>query len=382
VNQAAPRRGDTAPQAVGPRAWRRRIGSRARLYRTVRSAHLERAHELAPATILYRSVRYDFEESLTAGLTLVQAGPVRAAWLLVRSPVRELEVTEPFMTSNVAATALAIAGLRVRALVGGPRTVIVSYLIENANPWARVVPVRSIPRRALTAALARYVWRNLDSLVFGTDAARLTYESVWGVPRGRTRSTLIPALPAQCTCDNADPPEMRSGGVTFLGAFTQRKGIPELLRAWPLVVARLPTARLTIVGKGELESVVQHAAATDPTIEVVVDPSRANIHRLLRRSAVLALPSQPTRTWREQVGLPIVEGLAHGCSVVTTSQTGLSSWLERNGHAVVAANGTPQLLADAIILTLLTDRPAASVAAALPDRDGRLAADAWLFQTG
>lgn len=381
MSHVAPSPGDTTTPVAGRRHGRR-IGSRARLYRTVRSAHLERAHELAPATILYRSVRYDFDESLVAGLTLVQAGPVRSAWLLVRSSVRELEVTEPFMTSNVAATALAIAGLRVRALVGGPRTVIVSYLIENANPWVRAVPVRGIPRAVLTAALARFIWKNLDSVVFGTDAARTTYESVWGVPRDHTRSTLIPALPAPCSCDNTDPAETRSGRVTFLGALTARKGVPELLQAWPLVVARLPTARLTIVGKGALESVVRHAAATDPTIEVVVDPSRASIHRLLRRSAVLALPSQPTRTWREQVGLPIVEGLAHGCSVVTTNQTGLASWLERNGHAVVAANGTPQLLADAIILTLVTDRPAAGVVAALPDHDGRLAADAWLFQPG
>ncbi|TFD76544.1 glycosyltransferase [Cryobacterium psychrophilum] len=364
------------PRRTGPQ----RIGTRARLYRTVRSAHLERAHELAPATIVYRTVRYDFEDSLADGLNLVQAGPVRAAWLLVRSPVRELEVTEPLMLSNVAATALAITGLRLRALVGGPRTRVVSYLIENANALAGQVAVREIPRRAVTAALARYIWKNLDRVVFGTDAARLTYESAWGVPRGLTRSTLIPALPAPCTCAGTDPPEERSEGVIFLGALAARKGVPELLLAWPLVVARLPAARLTIVGKGELESVVRQAAAADPTIEVVVDPSRENIHRLLRRSAVLTLPSQPTRTWREQVGLPIVEGLAHGCSVVTTSQTGLAAWLEQNGHAVVEANGAPQLLADAIIMTVLKGRPASSVTASLPDGDGRLAADAWLFE--
>ena len=72
-----------------------------RLYESLRTAHLERAHQLAPASIVHRVTRYDFDESLAVGLDLVQAGPVRAAWLVGRSGVRVLEVNEPLMTSSL-----------------------------------------------------------------------------------------------------------------------------------------------------------------------------------------------------------------------------------------------------------------------------------------
>lgn len=361
---------DITPQAA--------IGSRARLYRTVRSAHLERARDLAPATILYRSARYDFDESLTEGLSLMRVGPVRAAWLLARSDVRQLEVTEPLMLSNTVGTALAIAALRARVLLGGARVQIVSYLIENANPLARPVRLRRLPRRVLDAALARFVWRNLDRLVWGTDAARETYETVWGFPARGTESTLIPALPAPCACAEAD--DMPGGpGLLYLGAFTGRKGLPQLLMAWPLVAARVPGATLTIVGKGELEALAWAAAADRTDIEVVIDPSRTEIHRRLRRAAVLALPSQPTPAWREQVGLPLVEALAHGCAVVTTTETGLADWLSQHGHRVLEPDCSPAALAEAIAAALVAVRAAPSVTAQLPDRDGRLVADDWLF---
>lgn len=368
----------TTTQATTAQA---RIGARARLYRTVRSAHLERAHELAPATILYRSARYDFELSLTTGLDLVRVGPVRAAWLLARSDVRQLEVTEPLMLSNAAGTALAIAALRARGMLGGARVQVVSYLIENANPLARPVALRRLPRRIVEAALARFVWNSLDRLVWGTEAARETYETVWGSPGRGTESTLIPALPEPCTClDSGGLPE-RGPRVIFLGALTGRKGVPQLLAAWPLVVDRVPGATLTIVGKGELEPLVRAAAGERPDIEVVIDPARTEIHRRLRLAAVLALPSQPTPTWREQVGLPLVEALAHGCAIVTTTQTGLADWLSRNGHHALDPGCSPAALAESIIEGLLSKRPASSVTAQLPERDGRLAADDWLFDT-
>jgi glycosyltransferase involved in cell wall biosynthesis len=99
------------------------------------------------------------------------------------------------------------------------------------------------------------------------------------------------------------------------------------------------------------------------------------------------LASQPTAGWREQVGLPIVEGLAHGCRVVTTDQTGLAGWLREHadrGHRVVPAGGSGADLAAAVLAALTTptgDGPG-SVLADLPVRDGRLAADDWLFEPG
>lgn len=347
---------------------------RARLYRTLRSAHLERAHELPPAAILYRIKRYDFHEELTQGLVVVRARPLKAAWLLARSPVTTLEIGEPLMLSGVWASMLAISALRLRTILGGPRATIVSYALENADPFERVLGVRARLRRAVMGVAARFVWQQTDRMVFGTDAARVTYRQALPAPAPDAVSAVIPALPAPCTCPTDQDRDVNR--VIFLGAFVPRKGLPNMLAAWPLVTAVLPEARLTLVGKGALEQDASRAAAADPTIDLIVDPPRPDIHRQLRRASVLALPSQPTDTWREQVGLPIVEGLAHGCTIVTTTETGLAGWLSEHGHGVTQPNCTAQELASVLVRTLQAPaRPLED----LPAIDGRLAADAWLF---
>ncbi|MDJ0349979.1 glycosyltransferase family 4 protein [Cryobacterium sp. PH29-G1] len=355
-------------------ASNRILTDRARLYRTLRSAHLERAHELPTAAILYRIKRYDFHEELTEGLVVLQARPVSAAWKLARSPVTILEICEPLMLSSVWASALAISALRLRARLGGRPATIVTYALENADPFERECGARSRLRRTLNGIAARFVWHQTDRIVFGTDAARVTYRVALPEPARDAISAVIPALPAPCGCPQDTGND--SGRVVFLGAFVPRKGLPNILAAWPQVTALRPDARLTLIGKGALESLAHEAVANDPTIELIVDPSRSEIHRQLRRACVLALPSQPTATWREQVGLPIVEGLAHGCRIVTTTETGLATWLSEHGHGVVDPDSAPEQLADAVVQALRAPRPAADD---LPAVDGRLAADEWLF---
>ncbi|WP_082486558.1 glycosyltransferase family 4 protein [Frigoribacterium sp. Leaf186] len=364
-----------------PRSSRRRAPRlpAVRLYESLRTAHLERAHELAPASIVYRVTRYDFDAALAEGLDLVPAGPVRAAWLVARSEVETLEVNEPLMTSSLPATALVLAALAVRRRLTGRPTTVVSYLIGNADPFtvATAPRLRTRLRRRGERVLARAVWRRLDRVVYGTDAARETYTRLLGGPRSGAAVTTVPALPTR-------HPQARGGGVrppavTFLGSFVERKGLRVLAAAWPLVVAARPDATLALLGKGALEQEARALSVAQPSVTVEVDPPRRRIHSVLDDSRVLVLWSQPSPTWREQVGLPIVEGLSHGCTVVTTTETGLADWLTRHGHVVAADAASPEVLAAAIVEALDAARPADEVLADLPARDGRLEADDRLF---
>ena len=355
------------------------VTERARLYQTVRTAHLERARALAPATILYRATRYDFDHALARDLDLVAAGPVRAAWLLARSGVRQLEVNEPLMLASLRRTALVLAVLRLRRLVGGPGIRCVSYAIENADPFARPATGPARLTRVQNRLLARFVWSALDRVVFGTEAAERTYTAAFGVSTGPARRTVIPALPAPCACRGGQPE--RAHTVVFLGALADRKGFPLLLDTWPYLKERLPGVRLLILGSGPLEHRARHLAATDGAVEVQVDPARAVIHAELRRSRVLVLPSQPAPGWREQVGLPICEGLAHGATIVTSTETGLAGWLSGHGHEVLTPSAPPREWARAIDHALRQNRARSAVLHDLPPVDGRLAADAWVFGT-
>jgi len=91
------------------------------------------------------------------------------------------------------------------------------------------------------------------------------------------------------------------------------------------------------------------------------------------------LLSQRTTNWREQVGLPIVEALAHGCAVVASDETGLADWLATHGHRCVSPSASEGELADVVVVAIKAERPVDSVLADLPAVDGRSRADAWLF---
>jgi glycosyltransferase involved in cell wall biosynthesis len=361
------------------RRGRTALASRTRLYMVLRTAILEQARDLAPATIIYRDRRYDFDEVLAAQVDLVQAGPMKTAWLLLLSKVREFETNEPLMRIGVRGSALAVASLRVRGVLGGGRATIVTYAIENLDPFTTrdLSPVRSRLSHSLDRYLTLFVWRNVDRIVFGTDSSYETYRAVLPAARASMAQTIIPTLSQICpVC----PIEVKDPSrVVFLGALVEHKGFSLLMSAWPLVTAEITDAELTIMGIGPLEETAIEFAAVDASVEVLIDPSRAEIHRQLRRAQILTLPSQPLPIWKEQLGLPITEALAHGCSIVSTDDTGLSDWLSEHGHLVIPTQGSPAELARALVAMLRRHPSTQEVLGSLPERDGRLAADDWMF---
>lgn len=354
----------------------------ARLYQTLRTAHLERAHELSPATILYRTRRYDFDDRLVEGLDLVAATPFRAARLLFSSRVVRLEINEPLMLPSLPGTVAAIGALRLRAVLHGTTAMVVTYAIGNADPFTQNAPggsalsrVRTRLRRGLERCLARWTWARVDRVVFGSQDAMSTYARLLGAAPGAART--IVALSSAYPAAGTHP--VTPNSVVFLGALVERKGILVLLRAWPLVVAARPGSKLIVLGTGRLQGIVEKTAKDDSTMSVEIDPTRERIHEVLDSTTVLTLPSQPSPTWREQIGLPIVEGLSHGCRVVTTSETSLHGWLTEHGHEITHAATSPESLADALVRALDGGPSRDEVLATLPERDSRLLADDWLF---
>lgn len=349
-----------------------------RVYQRLRTAHLERARTHTPATVLYVSRSYDFDDHAAAGLDLIQAGTWRAAATILASDVRTVEINEPLVRQRLPRTLLAAVAAHAGGVLRGRDVRVVAHAIENRDPFLpRPMAPRARARHHLDRWLSRRVAARLDRISFGTEAARDLYTDTVGPALSGARSALFVELPASCDC----PPVcvQRPVTVTFLGALDERKGVRQLLEAWPLVTARRPEFSLRIIGKGVLEDEVRHAASLDPSIEVIVDPPRHLIHEYLRATRALVLLSQPRPRWREQVGLPIVEALSHGCIVITTEQTGLASWLTAHGHQVIGSGEPTAVVAEAIISGAESTLGAADVLASLPEVDGRTSADSWLF---
>ncbi|MFB9378913.1 glycosyltransferase [Kineococcus gynurae] len=345
------------------------------VYRTARSAHLERARAIGDVTLLYRTRRGDFDLGLLAGLDVRQVGPWEVARLLLTSRPDTVEVNEPLMLPAAPTAWVAMTAARLGARLRRRRVRVVSYAIENRDPRR---PVPTGPgarlRHGLQVLAARSTARGLDRLAFGTPGAEALYREVVDRPAVRGATAAIPALPAPCDCPvlGQDP-----NSVLFLGSLEPRKGFDLLAAAWPAVAAATG-ASLTVVGSGPLAPAAAELAGRVPGVRVVADASRARVHEELRRAEVLVLPSQPARRWREQVGLPLVEGWAHGCRLVATEETGIAAELRAGGHVVVPADGDPATVSDAVLQALGQDRDAADVLAALPAEDGRAAADRWL----
>lgn len=352
---------------------------RARYYDVARVAHIERLDRMVPADFFYVSHRADWDDALARSTPAVRkvsfTGFLAEVW---RTPYDTIEIPEPLAVPLIPKlSAIAIVLLLKRA-VTRERTGLVAYAIENLDAVEKISTRFRLPQavaRIALRVLLRPVIFSLDRLAFGTQGAKDNYRDLFGAGLAAVSERVFPALPAPSAALADKDPML----LCYLGAFETRKGIEDVLAAWPLVRAHMPYARLSVLGHGPLEREVRAVVDRLEGVSITVDPPRGHITETLRHAHALVLPSRRTPTWREQVGLPIVEALAEGCEIVTSSETGLASWLLEHGHRIVSPPALPAELAGAIVAALQSTRSASDIRSQLPDADSRLDADTWLM---
>ncbi|SDZ39269.1 glycosyltransferase [Herbiconiux ginsengi] len=354
----------------------------ARYYYVARTVHLERLADYHPAWFFYTKVRADFDPELAASMPYVQQrGALSVAWFVARNRIDVLELPEA-LAVRVWPQAFAIHMVVAMSNVFKRRkTRIVTYAIENYPADRKLAYFTKMPigiARLITKVLAGFLLHTTARVVFGTRDAEENYarQLPGAISRPTLEKDLIWALPSQLEgVTGAD----RQDQVVFLGTFEERKGIFKLIESWPAVRSQMPDARFLIMGKsGEIERVREFARAHEE-VQLIEDPSRELIFGNLRASKTLVLFSQQSGIWKEQVGLPILEGLSCGCEIVSSDQTGIAGWLASNGHEVVAWQAEPSVLANAIVRSLRNERGPLTIAASLPRVDSRLEADRVLF---
>jgi glycosyltransferase involved in cell wall biosynthesis len=337
---------------------------------------------MIPARVMYVGRRYDFDESLidrtNPPVQCSRAGVLRE---LLRRHHSVLEINEPTMVSNWPFLLAQIAVVRLRGMVLRRRTTIVAYCIGVTDPATALARRRWMPER-FAGPVARAIMTTLvgstDRLAFGTAGSRELYEACVGPHRIARRSRLFEALPSVCACLAGATDARTPTQLAFVGKLTARKGIQQVMDAWDLVRRDHPGATLHIVGKGELEREVVSWSADRPEVSVEIDPPRETIHRVLRSSGDLICLAQPSPV-REQIGLPILEGLGHGCEIVATSETGIAQWLSDHGHSVVAPDAPAAQVASAIVAAFARAATRHGSLADLPSEDQRIAADRWMM---
>lgn len=126
-------------------------------------------------------------------------------------------------------------------------------------------------------------------------------------------------------------------GVLFVGRLVVEKGVESLISAWQGDPGLPP---LTVVGEGPLEPLVRSAAELEHVTYAGPLP-RADVLDLMRRSALLAVPSE----WYEGWPITILEAYASGTPVVGSSLGAVGKMVRDGTTGVHVAAGDPPALA-------------------------------------
>ncbi|SDE19580.1 glycosyltransferase [Nocardioides lianchengensis] len=309
----------------------------------------------------------------------IELSTFRALFRLWSFPPAVLEVPEPLFVRELPRSLLLAAGARLGGLLSGRPVVVVTYAIEN-NDLQSLVGLPGIRgrwvARAIRPILALLVAIIYGRVIFGSPSAQRAYARV--APRFASKGTLLLELPA---VDGRAHLE-RGQTVAFVGELANRKGLPLLMEAWPLVERAVPEARLVIAGAGPLEVDVRDWCASWSSRSFLGMVPHDEVPNLLAGARVLAAPSIREGRWREQIGRPISEALAVGVTVVTTTETGLADWLRNEGHVVLSASPSATELADGVIRALREPLDPSVVTRSLPSRHGRYSAHDALHPAG
>jgi glycosyltransferase involved in cell wall biosynthesis len=133
--------------------------------------------------------------------------------------------------------------------------------------------------------------------------------------------------------------------VSFVGKFTDFKGIDVLLRAAAVYEKAIPGVRTLLVGQGQLWDDM-HKLCQDLELEnihFVGHQPQQEVARIYNAADVSIVPSRV-----EPFGLVAVEALACGTPVVATNMGGLPDFINQDVGALVPVDD-PQALAEAII---------------------------------
>jgi len=216
----------------------------------------------------------------------------------------------------------------------------------------------------LTRALESHVVAGADAVVTicrglkddlvqrGTDPARITIS-----PNGVDLSLFGEEAPRETAL--ADELALGDGPVVgFIGSFYDYEGLDDLIAAMPALVARVPDARLLLVGGGPCAEALQAQAEASPAAGAIRFVGRVPHHEVERYYAlmdVMAYPRKASRLTDLVTPLKPLEAMAQGKLVAASSVGGHRELIEDGQTGTLFAPDDPAACA-AALADLLADR--------------------------
>ncbi|MEP7070727.1 MAG: glycosyltransferase family 4 protein, partial [Usitatibacter sp.] len=181
-------------------------------------------------------------------------------------------------------------------------------------------------RGAVTRRFIRWIYASAERVIALSEEWREALSAM----EPASRVVVIPnpvEIPSWQSALDAGPPT-----VLFLGMIKERKGVHDLLRAWPGVRREVPGARLVLGGVGDVDEAraLARALGVEASIEmpgwIVGDAKDA----LMKRAWVFALPSH-----YEALPMSVLEAQAAGVPVVSTRVGGIPAAVDHGRTGIL-----------------------------------------------
>lgn len=139
--------------------------------------------------------------------------------------------------------------------------------------------------------------------------------------------------------------------VLFVGALDKQhyfKGVEKLIEAFTIVLSTNPSAKLVLVGRGNLENYYYKLAVKkkiDRQIEIVTTASDKDLANWYRRASMSVLPSTNKS---EAFGLVLLEAMSSATPVVASNLPGVRNVFKNKTHGFLVKPGDVNMLANKI----------------------------------
>ena len=232
----------------------------------------------------------------------------------------------------------------------------VPVIVEVHGDWRTYTRLYGSPFRKLGAraadALAVRVLRRADATRALSEFTSGLVAEARGQPADASFATYSD-LSAFTAKPIAELPERPT--ALFVGMLEAYKNVDGLAAAWRRVAARMPEAKLVIVGKGSRRRTID-ALALDLPDQVehmeMLDPE--GVASQLDEATILVLPS-----WPEGLGRVVIEAFARGRGVVATGAGGVLDLVEDGREGLLVPRADEDALVEAL-LRVLGDRELAA----------------------
>ena len=222
-----------------------------------------------------------------------------------------------------------------------PRARIISIAYHTYAQQSRLVPGQWWKR--LFIPFERRTFHMADAVLCFCEDTRRVLISDYGMNEQRIR-----LLPHAVDAELPVGVSKQSGLCVCVARCEARKGINVLLRAWPRVIAQIPTARCVIVGDGILAPNIDHEIARlGPSVSRIPSLERAALLSLVASADLAISPA-----YLEGFGLAAAEAMSLGTTVIAGKTDGLQSLIQDNETGVLFSAGDAGALALQIIRAL------------------------------